>query len=216
MTKTIHPWATDDPVRSPFALPEGLLGRLAGWYMHVTFDPGPLLEACLVRPGDRVLEVGFGPGTMIRALADAGARVVGVDPSPAMIRSASRRARAAVEAGRAHLSLGTADDLGVEGPFDRIVSIHNVALWPDLERGLDELARVLAPGGRIVLAWHGGRGVTRLSRSLRLPDDKLERLEAAVRRRFDRLERLEHDRDTVFVAQGRVQENDPETEAPRR
>lgn len=203
MTRTIHPWATDDPVRSPFALPEGLLGRLAGWYMHVTFDPGPLLQVCQVRSDDRVLEVGFGPGTMIRALADAGARVVGVDPSPEMIGAASRRARSAVAAGRVELSRGSAAELGVEGPFDRIVSIHNVALWPDLERGLDELARVLAVGGRIVLAWHGGRGATRLARTLRLPDDKLERLEAAMRRRFDSVERLEQDRDTVFVGLGR-------------
>ena len=101
------------------------------------------------------------------------------------------------------LSQGSAAELGVEGPFDRIVSIHNVALWPELERGLDELARVLAVGGRVVLAWHGGRGTTRLSRTLRLPDDKLERLEAAMRRRFDSVERLEQDRDTVFVGLGR-------------
>lgn len=203
MTKTIHPWAVDEPVRSPFAFPEGLLGRLAGWYMHVTFDPAPLLEVCQVRADDRVLEVGFGPGSMVRALADAGARVVGVDPSPAMIASASRRAKAAILEGRVELSRGTAAELGVDGPFDRIVSIHNVALWPDLERGLDELARVLAVAGRVVLAWHGGRGATRLARSLRLPDDELAQLEAAMRQRFDSVERLEQDRDTVFVGIGR-------------
>jgi len=205
MTKIIHPWGVDEPVRSPFALPEGLLGRLAGWYMHVVFDPAPLLEVCQVRPDDRVLEVGFGPGSMVRALADAGARVVGVDPSPEMIDAASRRAKAAILAGRVELSHGTAAKLGVDGPFDRIVSIHNVALWPDLDRGLDELARVLAVAGRIVLAWHGGRGATRLARSLRLPGDKLAHLEAAVRQRFDSVERLEQDRDTVFIGVGRAQ-----------
>ena len=67
MTKTIDSWAADAPIRSPFAYPEGLLGRLAGLYMRWSFEPAPLLAALDVRPGDRALEIGFGPGTLLDA-----------------------------------------------------------------------------------------------------------------------------------------------------
>jgi SAM-dependent methyltransferase len=152
-----------------------------------------------------VLEVGFGPGTLLRALADRteAAIIHGVDPSPEMRRDAGALNRAAIRAGRVVLHAATAAHTGLEGRFDRIVSVHTVALWPDLEAGLDELARLLAPGGILVLAWHGGLGKTRVSRSLRLPEDKLTRLRDALERRFDDVVRIRQDRDDVFRARGR-------------
>jgi hypothetical protein len=55
-------WAVDRPVTSPFALPSGVRGRLAGWIMLLTNKQEEVLTLLDVRPGDRVLEVGYGPG----------------------------------------------------------------------------------------------------------------------------------------------------------
>ena len=75
-------WAADRPVTSPFAKPRGLRGRLAGRFMLWTNKQDDMLTVLDVRPGDRVLEVGYGPGGLVRLLAgrtDAAA-VQGVDP----------------------------------------------------------------------------------------------------------------------------------------
>jgi SAM-dependent methyltransferase len=78
--------------------------------------------------------------------------------------------------------------------------VHNVALWPDLEAGVRELGRVVRSGGVLVVAWHGGEGRSRIARSLRLPEDKLQRIRDALANVFRRVERHERSRATVFRA----------------
>lgn len=200
MTKTIHPWASDRPVSSPFAHPEGLVGSLAGWLMLWTYDDKEVFDLLEVRPGHEVLEVGFGPGGFLRRIAAMSPRrLVGVDCSERMLRDAARRNRGS--AVPIDLRLGEAERTGLDAAsFDRVASIHNVALWPDLERGLDELHRVLRPGGMLLLAWHGGRTNPWMTASLRLPDERLARIEAALAQRFERVERISATRDDVFRA----------------
>src|SRR5689334_15102831 len=86
-------WAADRPTNSPFARPRGWRGRLAGRFMLWTNRQGDLVDLLDVRPGDRVLEVGYGPGGLIRLLLERteAATVIGVDPSPEMRDLASRR-----------------------------------------------------------------------------------------------------------------------------
>jgi ubiquinone/menaquinone biosynthesis C-methylase UbiE len=139
-----------------FGRPSGLLGRLAGWMMaKIDDDDRWVVELLEVRPDDRVLEVGFGPGVAIGLLA-ARARaglVAGVDPSEVMVRQALRRNRAAVRAGRVELRRGAAEALPwPDGHFTKACAIHVLYFWPLLQPGLRELQRVLAPGGRLVLA----------------------------------------------------------------
>jgi ubiquinone/menaquinone biosynthesis C-methylase UbiE len=136
-----------------------------------------------VRPGDDVLEIGPGPGGLIRLLAGrTGARLIrGVDPSPEMVAYATRVNRAAVRAGRVQFSLGTADRTGLpDRGVDRVVAVNNVAIWPDLDAGLHELHRVLRPGGSVVIAWHGGTAPSRVARGLRLPAAPLTRIRAGL------------------------------------
>lgn len=176
-------WAADRPVTSPFALPAGMRGRFAGWFMLMSNKQNDLLPVLDVRPGDEVLEIGHGPGGLIRLLAGrTGARLIrGVDPSPEMVAYATRVNRAAVRAGQVQLGLGTAERTGLpDRSMDRVVTVNNVAIWPDLDAGLREVHRVLRPGGRVVIAWHGGTSPSRIARSLRLPADKLDRIRASL------------------------------------
>jgi ubiquinone/menaquinone biosynthesis C-methylase UbiE len=106
----------------------------------------------LVREGDlrgrRVLEVGCGTGVLAAALAEReAARVWAVDAEPAMLDVARSRVPAGVG-----LKLGRAEELPFrDGWFERAV-LRQVVQHVDRERALPELARVLAPGGRAVIA----------------------------------------------------------------
>lgn len=145
-------WVLDGPITSPFAHPRGIRGRLAGWVMAHGNARTSREVAARIPPGERVLEVGPGPGVLLRALADRSP--VGIDPSAGMRAAARRRAPGA------EVRDGTAAATGLpDASVDHVVSVHTVALWPDLDAGLDELHRVLRPGGSLLLAWHRARGM---------------------------------------------------------
>lgn len=184
-------------------MPRGLLGRLAGRFMLWTNRQADVLTILDVRPGEKVLEIGYGPGGLVRLLAEGtGASLIqGVDPSPAMRNLATKHHRAASHAGRIDLRIGTADDTGLAGQgVDRVVSVNNVAIWPDLEAGLDELHRVVRPAGTVVIAWHGGSSPSRIAQRLRLPADKLARIENSLAERFTTVTRHQLPSLDVFAA----------------
>jgi len=161
-------WTRDEPVRSPFAHPRGLRGRLAGRLMELVNRRASREVAALVplRDEETVLEVGYGPGVLLAALRARPERpvLVGVDPSAEMAELAARRVP------EAEVRLGTADRTGLpDASVDRVVSLNTVAIWPDLDAGLDELCRVVRPGGSIVLAWHSAAARSPISRRLALP-----------------------------------------------
>lgn len=201
--KTTTPWTSGKPVRSPFAMPDGLPGRLAGYLLLWTNKQQSLLDLLGIQPGEQVLEVGYGPGGMIRLLQRTGAkRICGVDPSPQMRDLASRPHRAQIAEGRVDLRLGSADHTGFgDGEFDCVVSVNNVAIWPDLEAGLGELHRVTRPGGRVLIAWHGGTRPSRIARRFALPSDQLTRIESGLRDLFSGVTRRELATLTVFTAE---------------
>jgi ubiquinone/menaquinone biosynthesis C-methylase UbiE len=195
---------TDRPVTSSFARPRGLRGRLAGWFMVWTNKQREVAALLGVRPGDRVLEVGYGGGALVRLLADrvGDGTVCGVDPSADMRDLAIRRNRRAAAAGRLDLRVGTAAATGFpDGAFDHVVTVNTVAIWPDLAAGLRELHRVTRPGGDVVIAWHGGRAPTRIGRRLLLPESTLTRIHDALAELFGEVER--HDLTTVMAFQAR-------------
>lgn len=132
------------------------------------------------RIGERLLE----------QLLEAGARVSGVEPSEQMLAMTRRRIAAAVRDGRADLRIGTAERTGFpDATFDAVVSVNTVALWTDLPGALAELRRVVRPGGRVVISWHGGSRPGRLVRSLALPEDQLRHIEDHVREAFGHVDR---------------------------
>jgi SAM-dependent methyltransferase len=198
-----RPGILDPSTNNPFAHPSGWLGRLAGRIMLWTNSQDDVIGALGVQPGDDVLEIGYGPGGLIRLLTERtqAASIRGIDPSPAMRDQAGRRNRTAVRAGRVRLDLGTADRTGLpDASVDRVVSVRNVAIWPDLEAGVGELHRVVRPGGTVVIAWHGGTNPSRVVRSLSLPEDDLRRIEQVLRDRFGEVGRRQLTSLDVFEA----------------
>lgn len=182
----------DPSTNNPFAHPSGWLGRLAGRLMLWTNSQDGVLGVLGVQPGDAILEIGYGPGALIRLLAERtdAASIRGVDPSAAMRDQATRHNRRAVRAGRARLELGTAHSTGLpDASVDRVVSVRNVAIWPDLEAAVGELHRIVRPGGTVVIAWHGGTKPSRVVKAMSLAEDELCRIERVLRDRFAEVSR---------------------------
>ena len=130
----------------------GIAGLLAGVSMALGGHARARLaiELAGLRPDDDVVDVGCGPGRAARAAAQRARTVVGVDPAPMMLRMAQLHPTR----GRSRLSWvpGTAEDLPVGDRAASVVwSIATVHHWRDIDAGLGEAARVLRPGGRLVV-----------------------------------------------------------------
>jgi SAM-dependent methyltransferase len=132
MNNSLPPFLATDP-----DLYEHFMGR---WSARLA---KPFLEFAGVRPGDRVLDVGCGTGTLSLALAEHGATVVGMDASESYLEGARRRRshpNVTYEHGDAyHLQYPT-------GWFDACVSTLAIDVIPDVDQVAAEMQRVTRPG----------------------------------------------------------------------
>jgi arsenite methyltransferase len=112
------------------------------------------LRALDLRPGDRVVDIGCGPGFLAQEIAETVRRagfVLGVDPSPSMLDIAARRERGS-EAAAVELRKGDALSLPAEdSSFDAAVSTQVYEYVADIAGALAEVRRVLRPGGRLLV-----------------------------------------------------------------
>lgn len=128
-------------------------------------------------PGRTALEYGCGPGSSALRLAQLGVTVHAIDISPGAIEIAGRRAEAAGLGDRIELHVMDAERLEFgDATFDLVCGtsiLHHL----DVERGFGELARVVRPGGRVVLLEPLGHNPAinlyrRLTPSLRTADER--------------------------------------------
>lgn len=134
----------------------GPLGRLIAFIMaRETWGQNQrAIEALEVAPDDHVLDLGCGPGWALAALAAKAprGRVVGADPSELMAEIATDRNRQLVRSGRVDVAVASAERLPfTDRAFDKVLCVHVLYFWPDLDAAFREIARVLKPGGRLVL-----------------------------------------------------------------
>jgi SAM-dependent methyltransferase len=105
-----------------------------------------------LHPGDVVLDVGCGTGTALRAAAQVvtEGRVIGIDPTPAMLRLAEEQSAGAAEWERIEFLEGGAECIPLpDASVTVVLAINSIHHWQDWPRGLAEVKRVLAPGGRL-------------------------------------------------------------------
>lgn len=137
--------------------PHGPLGWLAARLMRIgNAKMNELaLEILSAQAGDRVLEIGFGPGDTLERIAEAvGANglAAGLDPSEMMVRQATRRLARYISEGRVELTQGRSSQMPYpDASFDRVLTVNTIYFWEHPQTDLAEVRRVTKPGGRFVL-----------------------------------------------------------------
>jgi len=145
-----------------FRNPAGLLGRLVGKLMLKGNSRAVVWTVGLmdIAVDDHVLEIGYGPGFGIEraALVANKGQIKGLDISATMRAAASKRNRRVIEAGQVELRTGDVHTMPYAGHiFDRAFSVHCIYFWQRPLAALQEIRRVLRPGGAL--------GITILSRT---------------------------------------------------
>ncbi|MET7395838.1 methyltransferase domain-containing protein [Dactylosporangium sp. NPDC005572] len=153
-----------------------LITRFQGGNMHYGYWTGPdddssfevagqrltdiVIDKLGVRPGDRVLDVGCGPGKPgVHLARRTGAAVLGISVSERDVALAGARARAEGLADRAVFQHADATALPFEPEsFDAVMLLESIVHIPDRAQVLGQVSRVLRPGGRAVLTDFVRRG----------------------------------------------------------
>lgn len=139
--------------------PSGLAGIVTGIPMRWLNAEMNRVAAQIVapEPGERVLEIGFGPGHLIEMLAKRRPEIVaGIDHSATMLKQAQHRNAHALKEGRVELKLGSVARIPwSEHSFDKIVAVNSFQFWPDPARDLQEVRRVLKAGALLVVVIRG-------------------------------------------------------------
>lgn len=140
----------------------------------MTAGRGPLARtaagAAELTPADRVVDIGCGPGTAVRYAARRAAAATGIDPDPVMLRLA-RWITGLRPSPNVSWLQGRAEELPLpDGQATAAWAINSAHHWENRGAGIIEAYRVLAPGGRLVLAerlarpgarGHAAHGLTR-------------------------------------------------------
>jgi ubiquinone/menaquinone biosynthesis C-methylase UbiE len=111
-----------------------------------------LVDSARVRPGERVLDVACGTGVVTRVIAERvgpGGRVVGLDSNPDMLAAA----RTAPSQSNIDWLVENAMSMSLlDQAFDAVVCQQGFQFFPDKVAALQEMRRVLVPGGRLALS----------------------------------------------------------------
>lgn len=145
---------------------------------QMTDDRGDYIQSCIERtygkgalPQQEILEVGSGGGLLCEDLARRGCIMEGVEPVEGALHTARLHARKQGLGQNIHYTQGTGEALPyADGSFSTIICLDVLEHVADLKRTIEEIARVLAPGGifvfdtinrtllaRAILVWFGER-----------------------------------------------------------
>jgi len=112
------------------------------------------LSLLQIEPGDRILEIGFGPGNAAGKAAAKAAEVVGIDHSELMVGQATQRHKKLIERGKLKLMLASAETLTPDlGLFDKIYSVNVVQFWKEPAVIFQRLGCLLKPGGLLLTVY---------------------------------------------------------------
>lgn len=140
--------------------PSGFFGR---FYMARVFEKGNaelnelVKETLSVTKNDRVLEIGFGTGKLLKEIADnlENGLIEGVDFSKSMTAIAQRKNKKHINDGKVKIRMGNFDELPYnDNSFDKIFSVNTIYFWKEPQATIAKIFRLLKPGGKLFLGFH--------------------------------------------------------------
>jgi len=136
--------------------PSGILGNIFGYLMAVDHKAitNWTLDQLRIQENDHVLDIGCGCGMAVKMIsAITEGDVVGIDYSPVMLRQAARRNRLAIKKNKTRICHGNVCTLPFpDESFNKVCSIETFYFWPDPPKNLQEVKRVMKPGGTAVFS----------------------------------------------------------------
>jgi SAM-dependent methyltransferase len=138
--------------------PHGLIGWIVARVIEneTAWDNEPAIELLDPAPTDTVLDLGTGHGRSLGLLAlrvHRGA-VIGIDPSPVMLRRARQPNKTTIAAGRVRVEQATSPALPfANASIDKAMTVHTVYFWDSIAEHFNAIARVLRPDWRFVIGF---------------------------------------------------------------
>ena len=155
---------------SQFGNPRGFVGALAGHFMARRASNLKrnlwTIELMELKPADRVLEIGYGPGFALEQVCKylKEGTAIGLDRSETMFQMARRRNQEPILDGRLKLFVGSVEDMGAQhdpslpGPFNVIYAVNVAMFWREPVEILKTLRTRLADGGQALLTFQPRSG----------------------------------------------------------
>jgi SAM-dependent methyltransferase len=145
--------------------PSGWLGRVNLWSMnrrHSKVTEWGLKHGS-IQNRDTILDVGCGGGMTVARLATIATegKTYGIDYAEASVAASRKANRKRIAAGRVEVLLGSVSHLPfADQMFDLVTAVETHYFWPDLNADMQEVLRVLKPGGALIIiaeAYKGGK-----------------------------------------------------------
>jgi ubiquinone/menaquinone biosynthesis C-methylase UbiE len=137
-------------------MPTGMFGRLLISAMNISHyqmtDWG--LGHLSIGKQDKILDVGCGGGGTIHKLAKkaTNGRVYGIDFSNESVVVSRKTNKQFVQMGRVEIQLSSVSSLPFsDSMFDLVTAVNTHNYWPDLANDMEEILRVLKPGGKLII-----------------------------------------------------------------
>jgi len=136
--------------------PTGVFGRFMARSMNYGHRKVSLWGSShvSVNKDDTILDVGCGGGKTVNTLANRATegKIYGIDYSEACVKVASRINKKLINAGRVEVLHASVESLPFpDDYFDLVTAVETYYFWPDLIKNLEEIRRVLKPGGSVIL-----------------------------------------------------------------
>lgn len=149
-------------IDNQYKSPKGLIGTFIGEKMVRQHKPETVwtIDLLQIKKEEKVLELGCGSGYAMKFILEKtkAHQIVGLDLSPAVIRSSRLRNKKALREGRAKLVQADVRSLPFEdSQFEKVFSIHTIYFWDQLSETTSEIFRVLKPNGSCIITLCNGK-----------------------------------------------------------